>query len=131
MIMNNLSWALYLTDVFGGIGGLSGGLIFVGVVATIMLGMGLHFAYDDAGGLPYERDLRRIKLSKNGLKISISVLIVFTILGIFVPGRETMRMILVSEFGEKVYNSTDAQELINPAKELLKAYIQDQLKEKK
>ena len=129
--MNNLSWALYLTDVFGGIGEVSGGLIFLGLVATLMTGFGLHIVCDDAGGLPNERDIRNISFFKTGLKISISVMIIFSILGIFVPGRETMRMILVSEFGEKVYNSTDAQEIINPAKELLKAYIQEQLSERK
>lgn len=129
--MNNLSWALYLTDVFGGIGEVSAAFIFLGLVTSIMFGMGLHMACDAAGGLPNERDIRNISFFKTGLKVSISVMIIFSILGIFIPGRETMRMILVSEFGEKVYNSTDAQEIINPAKELLKAYIQDQLKEKK
>jgi hypothetical protein len=32
---------------------------------------------------------------------------------------------------ERLYNSKDAQEIIDPAKELLKKYIQEQLAEKK
>ena len=125
--MNNLSWAFYFTDLFAGIGVCAAMICTLSGIATIILTIA-YLANSSDNGYGAERQIQESALRV--LKFTIPLFIIFVFIAIATPSRETMRMIVVSEFGERLYNSKDAQEIIDPAKELLKKYIKDQLEKK-
>lgn len=127
--MNNLSWALYIADLFHSIGGLCAIVCVISAIAIVAGGIGIVHSHETR--YPDEDDLARAATCKRVMKTAVIFLIVAAIIGAIIPSLDTTRMILVSEFGERLYNTKDAQEIIDPAKELLKQYIQDQLRRDK
>mgnify|MGYP006300874419 CR=1 FL=1 len=124
--MNNLSWALYLTDVCQSLSNAAAAITLVSAMAAAIAAV-FYFASMDCAAP------KVTALALSAMRKLIPTCFVSMLVMIVVPSKETMRMILVSEYGERLYNSKDGQEIINPAKELLKRYIQEQLdaKEKK
>jgi hypothetical protein len=66
------------------------------------------------------------------IKIFRRTLIIFSVMiipAIVIPNRDTIMMIAASEYGETALKSDDVQEIVNPAKQILKKWIEDQLTE--
>jgi hypothetical protein len=64
------------------------------------------------------------------IKIFRRTLIIFSVMiipAIVIPTRDTIMMIAASEYGETALKSDDVQEIVNPAKQILKKWIEDQL----
>jgi hypothetical protein len=64
-----------------------------------------------------------IKVFRKTLIIFLAAIILSTV----IPKRDTIMMIAASEYGETVLKSDNVQEIVNPAKQILKKWIEDQL----
>lgn len=107
--MNTLSWLLYFAGV---VGNLSCFLTII-VVMLAILQLGIIVAYTvDRGELPSAR-----------LWICGAIAIPLGIFVSFIPNKETIMYIAASEYGEKVVNSKEVQDLKNPAVDLLKQWM--------
>lgn len=125
--MNNLSIALYAIDVIGNLDTI---ITMTAVFSGILLIMGFFFKM-----ITSDRDCRS-EISMNDtakaiIKNMIPVFIVATLFGVVIPKRDTVRLIVASEFGESLYKSEDVQEVINPAKKALKKWLNDYTKDAK
>jgi hypothetical protein len=58
---------------------------------------------------------------------TLAIFFITIIPAIIIPKRDTIMMIAASEFGETALKSDDVQEIVNPAKKILKNWINDQL----
>lgn len=125
MKMNNLSIALYAIDVINNING-------VVTFCSVAGGIGLATAFF-AKFMTSDRELRcevSINNSANAIiKTLIPVVMVSTLLGIVIPDKKTVRLIVASEFSEAIYKSEDVQEIVNPAKKALKKWLEEYTKE--
>jgi hypothetical protein len=85
-------------------------------------------------GLSFTRHTKETKfLMDFWIKIFRRALIIFSVMiipSIAIPKRDTIMMIAASEFGEDVLKSNYVQEIVNPAKQILKKWIEDQLADK-
>lgn len=107
--MNTLSWLLYFAGVAGNLS------TFLSISAFFMIIIGIFACGVYAGH--YERTLPK-KL------IAIPIIgFIFAITACFIPNKETIMYIAASEYGEKVVNSKEVQDLKNPAVDLLKQWM--------
>ena len=121
--MNNLSLVIYFAEVIGGLGGFVALLIFLGAFASVIAGVGFFVSYDE----DYEKKLNQN--TKKVLKVSIPTTLLLALILIFLPSKNTIMMIAASEYGEMALKSNDVQEIVNPAKKILKNWIEQQLAE--
>lgn len=132
--MNNLSIVIYLADVIPSLGGLFAFLTISSVAITGISGLAyLINRFDHLSSLKY-RNERSASISKCHMrvcsKIFRSAMVVFLIAVIpciVIPRHDTIMMIAASEYGESALKSDDVKEIVNPAKQILKNWINDQL----
>jgi len=132
--MNNLSIIIYIADVipkFGSFFAISATLsCLVMVISGIAsLQKRSEFIYAERNDL---HPLAREEKSHMDfwIKIFRRTLIIFSVMiipSIVIPKRDTIMMIAASEYGETALKSDDVQEIVNPAKQILKKWIEDQL----
>ena len=133
--MNNLSIVIYLADVIPSLGGLFAFLsvasIFCIIMSTICyfinrgdLNMSLRSNYRKEYA---DHEKENMDLSAKGFRWSVAVFLIAVIPAIAIPNRDTIMMIAASEFGETALKSDDVREIVNPAKQILKNWINDQL----
>ena len=134
--MNNLSIIIYIADVIPKFGTLFAISATFSCLVMIISGIAyLHyrseFVTSEHGGKDYTRYARIektymdfwIKVFKQTLIIFLATIIPSTV----IPKRDTIMMVAASEFGETALKSDDVQEIVNPAKQILKKWIEDQL----
>jgi uncharacterized membrane protein YjgN (DUF898 family) len=132
--MNNLSIVIYLADIIPSLGGLFAFLTIVSVAIMAISGLAYFINRSDhLSSLKYGHE-RSGSISKSHMmvcaKIFRSAMVVFLIAVIpciVIPKRDTIMMIAASEFGETALKSDDVREIVNPAKQILKNWINDQL----
>jgi hypothetical protein len=132
--MNNLSLVIYLADVIPNIGGI---FIFTTIFSVIMTVIsGIVYLVNRTEAHESERmgyEHFRLKEEKNaalGARIfrwGILAFCVSVIPANIIPRHDTIMMIAASEFGETALKSDDVQEIVNPAKKILKNWINEQL----
>jgi uncharacterized membrane protein len=90
-----------------------------------------EFVISEREGEDYARYARNEKTHMDfWIKIFRRTLIIFLVAiipSIVIPERDTIMMIAASEYGETALKSDDVQEIVNPAKQILKKWIEDQL----
>ena len=118
--MNNLSIAIYLADVIPSLGNLFGFLSFTSGL-IILFATFAYFMSKDIG----EKDM--VDTSVKIFRWAAVVFCVSFVLNTIIPRRDTIMMIAASEYGESVLKSDDVKEMVNPAKQILKNWINDQL----
>ena len=112
--MNNLSIVIYLADVIPALGVLFG-------VFAILSGFIMLFATFAYG----EKDM--VDTSVKIFRCAAVVFCVSFVLNTIIPGHDTIMMIAASEYGESALKSDDVKEMVNPVKQILKNWINDQL----
>ena len=118
--MNNLSIAIYLADVIPSLGNLFGFLSFTSGFIMLFATFA-YFVSKDIG----EKDM--VDTTVKIFRCAAVVFCVSFVLNTIIPKRDTIMMITASEFGESVLKSDDVKEIVNPAKQILKNWINDQL----
>jgi hypothetical protein len=132
--MNNLSLVIYLAEVIPNIGGIFLFTTIFSVIVTVISGIVYLVSRTEA----YESERMghkhfRLQEEKNaalGARIFRWATVAFCVSVIpanIIPKRDTIMMIAASEFGETALKSDDVQEIVNPAKKILKNWINDQL----
>ena len=132
--MNNLSIIIYLADIIPSFGGLFDLLTIVSVFAMAMSGFFYLFArselqiYIDHGHQKSAaREKMNMELCSKIFRYAMVVFFIAVVPDIVIPKRETIMMIAASEYGDTVLKSDDVREIVNPAKQILKNWINDQL----
>jgi hypothetical protein len=112
--MNNLSWLLYFADVCGNLGVVAVlSWIFSGLF-TIFYGMAIDFDFED-------------NPLKNVIINTWKAIVIITVLCVFLPGKQTIYAIAVSETGEEVLKSN----ISTKAQQAIEKWIDTQLEDKK
>ena len=136
--MNNLSIIIYFADVVPKIGSLFAILstlsVFVMVLSSIAyLQKRSEFIESEREGASFAKHAQETKSSMDfWIKVSRLALVIFLVAivpSIAIPKRDTIMMIAASEYGETALKSDDVQEIVNPARQILKKWINDQLAE--
>jgi hypothetical protein len=73
------------------------------------------------------REKESMDLSAKCFRWAAAVFLIAVIPSITIPKRDTIMMIAASEFGETALKSDDVREIVNPAKQILRNWINDQL----
>ena len=145
--MNSVSWFLYMADILSGI------QVFFGLVGTIGVLVSAFAAF--AASFTYEERRKFIDVDKRGygnyetyteypLKtlrpwaiVGVSLSIIFMLIAISIPSKETRFAIAASQVGEQIIQLEEVQEvggevggLAKDAINLLRQNIQEQLTEK-
>jgi len=125
--MNNLSIIIYFADVVPKLGSLFAILstlsVFVMVLSSIAyLQKRSEFIDSEREGASYAKHAQEAKSSMDfWIKIFRLALVIFLV--------AIIMMIAASEYGETALKSDDVQEIVNPARQILKKWINDQLAE--
>ena len=136
--MNNLSIIIYFADVVPKLGSLFAILstlsVFVMVLSSIAyLQKRSEFIDSEREGASFAKHAQETKSSMDfWIKIfrrALTIFLVAIIPSIAIPKRDTIMMIAASEYGETALKSDDVQEIVNPARQILKKWINDQLAE--
>ena len=136
--MNNLSIIIYFADVVPKLGTLFAILstlsVFVIVVSSIAyLQKRSEFIESEREGASYAKHAQETKSSMDFwikiFRLALVIFLVAIIPSIAIPKRDTIMMIAASEYGETALKSDDVQEIVNPARQILKKWINDQLAE--
>jgi hypothetical protein len=133
--MNNLSIVIYLADVIPSLGGL---FTFLSIfsICCVLISAICYFvtrgelACSERSNYLKEhaaREKESMDLSAKGFRWSVTVFLIAVIPAIAIPKRDTIMMIAASEYGETALKSDDVKEIVNPAKQILKNWINDQL----
>ena len=132
--MNNLSLVIYLADVIPSIGALFSILAILTAILTIIVAIVYMVNRTEAyESERYRNESLRIKEEKNAelcayfFRWTVAIFFITVIPAIIIPKRDTIMMIAASEFGETALKSDDVQEIVNPAKKILKNWINEQL----
>jgi hypothetical protein len=125
--MNSLSWFIYLAEVSNGFCNF---LVFFAVMSFVLLAMCGLIRGVGSPTREFENFTKeeKEKLSKF-TKYSFLCGVVCIIVSIFIPSKNTLMLIAASEYGQKFVESKTAQEIIDPSTQLLKEWINNQLKE--
>ena len=136
--MNNLSIIIYFADVVPKLGSLFAILstlsVFVMVLSSIAyLQKRSDFRTSVREGAGYEKHAHDEKAMMDFwikvFRLALVIFLVAIIPSIAVPKRDTIMMIAASEYGETALKRDDVQEIVNPARQILKKWINDQLAE--
>ena len=134
--MNSLSIMIYVVGVAEKLQDNIGGAGFLVGVLCVLFAIGYAIAIGNSVGTSdynkYDRELanRFIPGLKSGLRWSISIAVILSLLNFLFPTKQTMIMIAASEVSEKIITSETAQSALNQvggvsadAMTLLKTYI--------
>ena len=136
--MNNLSIIIYFADVVPNLGSLFAILstlsVFVIILSSIAyLQKRSEFIDSEREGASYAKHAQEAKSSMDFwikiFRLALVIFLVAIIPSIAIPKRDTIMMIAASEYGETALKSDDVQEIVNPARQILKKWINDQLAE--
>ena len=132
--MNNLSIIIYLADIIPSFGGLFDFLTIASVFAMAMSGFSyLFFRSELQISIDFNhqrcaiRDKMNMELCSKIFRYAMVVFSIAVVPDIVIPKRDTIMMIAASEFGDAALKSDDVNEIVNPAKQILKNWINDQL----
>lgn len=132
--MNNLSIIIYLADIIPSFGGLFAFLTIASVITMTISGFFYLFSRSELQisiDLNHQRcairDKMNMELCSKIFRYAMVVFFIAVVPDIVIPKREAIMMIAASEFGDTVLKSDDVKEIVNPAKEILKNWINDQL----
>lgn len=125
--MNNLSIALYAIEVLGNLNNL---LVMTAVFSGCFLIVAFFFKFMSSDR-SYPSEAKANDDATKAVKFLLPIFIVATLFGVTIPNKDTIRLIVASEFGETLYKSEDVQEMVNPAKKALKKWLNDYSKEAK
>jgi hypothetical protein len=123
--MTNLAWIIYGAEIVGNFAAAFGVFLFIFGLATMFgfIAVGVTAHVDRTNSEEFQK-------AKIFLKIVGGVTGVILILGSFIPSKNTVLMIAAANYGDEIYRS-DLKEIVDPAKKLLKQWVEDQLKEKR
>jgi hypothetical protein len=92
-----------------------------------------EFIDSEREGASYAKHAQEAKSSMDFwikiFRLALVIFLVAIIPSIAIPKRDTIMMIAASEYGETALKSDDVQEIVNPARQILKKWINDQLAE--
>ena len=127
--MNSLSFLIYLAEISRNIGVFFG----FGIVACVVLTAAFCVLYCSSSGTrnyqgPFpkeelEENAANMKIATKYMKIFFIMTIVFGILESIIPSRETVLLIAASEISEKIINTPEVKNVIDPSVDLLKSWI--------
>lgn len=121
--MNDLSWWVYLADVFDSAGGFMIFLTVVtGIIAIVSIVLYIIALYDNTEALAASR-MEFMRLTGRAWKLALTGFFLFSILVLLMPDKQTMYLILASEMGETIITNPESQEIFRD----MKAYIKDNL----
>ena len=118
--MNNLSIVIYLADVIPSLGNLFGVFAFLSGF-IVLFATFAYFMSEDIG------EKYMVDTSVKIFRWAAVVFCVSIVPNTIIPRRDTIMMIAASEYGESALKSDDVKEIVNPAKQILKNWINDQL----
>lgn len=141
LIMNNVSWFLYLSDVMYSLSQLSGVFVYAG--SFLLLGIFIchniyeqDISYDAQGNSVYTNRYFARHISKHGYWL-VPLYILSILFLTLSPSRETIYMIAASQVGEQIIQLEEMKDiggeaggLAKDAIDLLRQQIQEQLTEK-
>lgn len=123
--MTDLAWLIYGAEVLGNLGFAFGVIILVTGGATIFGAIGMT-ATASIDGTDSEEFARTKWFTQRFALITI----VSVLMGVAVPSKNTVLLMAAANYGDELYKS-ELKEIVDPAKELLKKWINEQLQEKK
>lgn len=115
--MNNLSIVLYLIDVLGNLQGL-----MIGVSVFGGCGAGLLVAYWCCETRYYNQAVHR-PFHGAILVIACIFIAICALIAVFIPSKQTMQMIAVSEASEMVIMNEEVREVMTDIKDVLKTQL--------
>lgn len=122
--MNNLSWLLYFADVFNSAGE------FLFLITIISAGVFITFTlfrFIEIAGIKneqeYQENIRWFNMMKQFQTIS-AVVFVLSSVHVFIPSKETMYMIIASEFTEVVIADEATQQLLGDVQEIISLQLE-------
>jgi len=119
--MNNLSWMLYWIEVIQNFQVFSVViLVLVGVFTAMALLIAFVSGGDAIEGLP--------KFWKYWI-LSLCVTVFFGFLTVFIPSKNTMYAIAISEYGQKIAQSEEVSGIASDAAKALRQWIKSQLED--
>jgi hypothetical protein len=121
--MTNLAWIIY----FASVADEAKAYIWVTSIMTTLATLGLAFFYFSAD-VEFEFGEERLKTYKKPLCILTSLTVALYVINVLLPNKTTIMTIAASIYGEQIYGSKDVQEIVDPAKMLIKKWIENQLK---
>jgi hypothetical protein len=117
--MNQLSWFIYLSDILGNFQiGLN--VVGWGFICALLLWSFVRIIDEDARDAP-------MRPRWYGWVIGVAC----ASIAMALPGKDTMRLMAASEFGERVINSERVQGIVDPGLKYVEKWLKDQLAEKK
>ena len=120
--MTNLAWLIYAAEVSQNITSCMG-VVFVLATIVAILGAFVGWIISDDMDEYKERFMSPVR---NVIILAIASFVI----GSLAPTKKTVFMMVAVTYGDDLYKS-DLREIVDPAKELLKKWINDQLQEKK
>lgn len=116
--MNSLSWFIYLIGVVDNFRDCIFSVMFIGGFFGIAIGGIIN-------AVAHNGDLDKIRAS--WWPVWAKRYVVFFFVGLFaltvLPERRTMLLIAASEIGQRIGNSQDVKDIVNPGLDLLKQWI--------
>lgn len=125
--MNSVSWFLYLADAMSS---LSGVLVFFGVLATLMVCLGVFMSLLNTDSTSKDRQQRYADFNANGTRFIrgfVPWMILCFVVAAIIPAQKTMYAIAASQVGEQVVKSEAVQGVANDAAKALQIWIKKQI----
>jgi hypothetical protein len=135
--MSALAWTIYLISGLDALRSTFSGIEEVFIIAGIVVGIVIFFNTATGESIVSKKDQHTAAKAWSlyrlvFFKIGIPVVIASMIIGIVVPSRSTMIMIASAEVGDRVFKDRNVgAEILDPSVELLKTWIQTELKSQK
>lgn len=131
--MNNLSWFLYLADVFGSLQHVMSLFSFISFFACGGFTLFYFITKNEAG---YDHNTKNkspmmatAKILRN-IAITMIPIFLFSItIAVLLPEKKTMYLIALSEFGERVATNENVVGIASEANDVLRAYLTKMKKE--
>ena len=105
--MNELSFLIYLIDVFNSINSFTGVMSFIAIISFIIVSFLTTVSLYCYQAQDTDENLAAYNAFQRGLKYIIVVCFIVVPLNILVPNQNTMYMIAASEVGEEVIMSPE------------------------
>jgi uncharacterized membrane protein len=121
-MMTSLAWLIYFANV-------SGTLKSIADVVSFFAGVSSVVGYVFLTIAKFAEDLEQepLKIFNPLLKFGFATAAIALVLMVFLPSKNTIMMMAAASYGEDLYKS-EVKDIVDPAKKLLKQWIEDQLK---
>ena len=112
--MNDLSWLIYFSNVVSNLSAVCVLILFMAIIATAILCI-IHY---NEGFTPK---------AFGYVKRLVILSLVLSLLVVVIPDRKTILLIAAAQVAERVINTTQVQNMVEPSIDLLNAWIKKEL----